>query len=378
MQEQDISIRLVDTQSALSTFIHLPASLYRQEAMWVPPLYSDEEKFHDPKRNLSHAHATTAKWLAYYQDRPVGRVMGIIHHTHNKLKQERTARFCQFDCIHEPAVAQALLHRVEQWAKEQGMNRIIGPFGFSDKDPQGLLIEGFEHLPVIAAPANPAYLPKLVEALGYEKDVDCVSYQIPIPASLPPVYTRVLQRLERNSMGLRLLEFQSRKQLKPFILPVFQLVNETYAPLFGFVPMQETEMKAMAKQYLPILDPAFVKLVVNEENELISFIIAMPDMSPGLQKAKGKLFPFGFIHILRAMRKTKQLNLLLGAIQPAYRAKGLDVWMGVSLLRSATARGFTVMDSHLILETNTTMRGECEQLNGVVYKRFRIFQKTLQ
>ncbi len=377
MQHKNIHIKLVQDKQANDLFIQLPFQLYQHEPMWVPPLLSDEYKFHNPLKNLAHAQATTCRWIAYRNNRPAGRIMGIIHHTYNSLHHERTARFYQFDCINDPSIAQALLHAVETWALEQGMHRLIGPFGFSDKDPQGLLVEGYDHLPVIAAPANPAYLPQLLMDLGYSKETDCVSYRINIPSEFPPVYNRMLNRLEKNNQGLQLLECHSRKQLKPFILPVFKLINETYTPLFGFVPMQEAEMKAMAKQYLPALDPTFVKLVVNEHQELIAFVIAMPDMSPGLQKAKGKLFPFGFIHILSAMRKTHQLNLLLGAIHPHYRAKGLDVWMGVSLMRSAIKKQFTTMDSHLILETNKAMRAECERLGGEVYKRFRIFQKKL-
>jgi hypothetical protein len=197
-----------------------------------------------------------------------------------------------------------------------------------------------------------------------------------IPEKLPPVYQKVYDRIQANK-NLRLLEFTRKRQLKPYIIPVFRLVNETYAPLFGFVPMTEEEMKKFAAQYLPVLEPELVKVVVNASNELTAFVVSMPDMSAGIQKAKGRLFPFGFIHILRSMRKTKQLNLLLGAVKSDFRGKGINVLMGKSLFDSAYKRGLKIMDSHLILENNSVMRAECEKLGGTVRKRYRVYQKLL-
>ena len=165
--------------------------------------------------------------------------------------------------------------------------------------------------------------------------------------------------------------------MKQYIIPVFRLVNETYSSLFGFVPMGEEEMKKFADQYLPVLDPEFVKMVTNSSGKLIAFVVAMPDMSLGIQKAKGKLFPFGFIYVLNAMRKSKQLNLMLGAVVNGYKNNGVSALMGKAMLESAIKRGMTVMDSHLVLENNWPMRGECEKLNGKVCKRYRIFSKII-
>jgi hypothetical protein len=191
------------------------------------------------------------------------------------------------------------------------------------------------------------------------------------------LYERVLTRVAQNTQ-VHLLEFRSRKELKPYVLPVFQLINETYRSLFGFVPMSDSEIDKMVKQYLPILNPSFVKAIVDDKGILLSFVVAMPDMSKGLQKAKGKLFPFGLLYILSAMRKSKQLNLLLGAVKEGYRGKGLDVFMAMALIKTASAKRMTHMDSHLILETNRTMRAECEKLGGELYKRFRVFIKELK
>lgn len=376
MLDTHLRIEKIHTPSQLKAFIQLPASIYKNIPRWVPPLYVDEYQFHDPEKNPAYQDAITEKWIVYSNNTTVGRIMGIIHHAYNRMHQEKTARFFQMDCIDDPEVASLLIKTVEAWARENGMDKLIGPFGFSDKDPQGFQVEGLEHLPVIATPAHPAYMPALLASLGYKKYMDCVSYRIPIPEQLPALYERVLQRIGHNPK-LQLLEFNSRKALKPYIVPVFQLINETYTPLFGFLPMSDAEIQKMAKQYLPILNPSFVKAIIDTNGTLLSFVVAMPDLSIGLQKAKGKLFPFGLFHIFSAMRKSKQLNLLLGAVKEGYRGKGLDVYMAMALIQSASARGMTHMDSHLILETNTTMRAECEKLGGELYKRFRIFQKQL-
>ena len=372
----DIRLLTVSDKKSLKRFIYLPAELYRDQPNWVPPIYMDEWKFHDPAQNPSLQTADTIRLLAYRDDKPVGRVMGIINHKYNEAQGEYTARFFQFDLINDAAVAQALLEAVSQWARAKGMNKLIGPYGFSDKDPQGLQVEGFEQLPVIATPTNPSYIPPLVEQLGFVKHLDCVSFQLAVPERVPELYEKIHERAVRN-MQVKVLSFRSKREMKPYIVPVFRLVNETYAPLFGFVPMSETEMKRMAAQYMPVLDPAFVKCVLNNKDELIAFIIGMPDMSDGIRKAKGKLFPFGFLHMLAAARKTKQLDLMLGAIRQDYRGRGLNALLGTELMRAASKRGFKVMDSHLVLEENRLMCAEYEKMGGKVYKRYRVYGKDL-
>jgi GNAT superfamily N-acetyltransferase len=372
-----IELRLVDSKSLLKEFIYLPEKIYRGDSRWVPPMYVDEWNFHNPEQNKALAYSDVIRLLAYQNGKIVGRIMGIINKKYNTDHGEHTVRFFALDCVNDQTIAHALIQHIEQWGKEKGMTKIIGPYGFSDKDPQGLQIEGLELLPVLATPTNPSYLQALVEQEGYTKELDCVSYHIPVPEHLSVIHQKVYDRIAANQQ-VTLIEFTSKKQLKPYIVPVFRLVNETYAPIFGFVPMTEDEMKKFAAQYLPVLDPAFVKVVVNMHHEIVAFVVSMPEMSAGIQKAKGRLFPFGFIHILRAMRKTKQLNLLLGAIKKEYRGKGINVLMGKAIMNSARKRGMNVLDSHLILETNVIMRAECEKLGGAVRKRYRVYGKGLR
>lgn len=372
----NISLQEVTDRRALRRYIHLPRELYRSYKNWVPPIYVDEWKFHDPKSNPALSFSETIRVLAYRDGTAVGRIMGIINSRYNAAHGEATARFFNLDCVDDSAVSHRLLSFVEGWAEERKMNQIIGPFGFSDKDPQGLQIEGFEHLPVIATPTNPPFLPPLVEAEGYSKHLDCVSYKIPVKERLVPLQEKLLRRVLRNQR-LRVLEFANKKQLKPYIVPVFRLMNETYSSIFGFTPMSEAEMNALARQYMPVLDPAFVKLVETSAGELIGFFVGLPDMSPGIQKARGKLWPFGFLHLLAAARRTKQLDLVLGAVKQEYRGIGVHLLLGEALVASARKRGFEWMDSHLVLESNRLMRAEYETSGGELYKRYRIYQKQL-
>lgn len=372
-----VEIRPVNSRrSSLKTYIYLPSHLYKNEPRWIPPVYADEWDFHDPAKNKALSYCETVRFLAYRGNKPIGRILGLIHHPYNQAHGEKTARFFNFDCLDNQEVGHALLMAVEQWALSKGMNKLIGPFGFSDKDPQGLQIEGFEHLPVLATPANPSYLPELLKQEGFQKEMDCVSYRIEVPDHVPHTFQKITERLSKTNR-YKLVEFTTKKQLKPFIIPVLKLVNEAYSPIFGFMPLNQEEMRRLAKQYLPVLNPEFVKIVATDSNDVIAFVIALPDMSLGIQKSRGKLFPFGFFHVLRAMRKTQQLNLMLGAITPRLQGLGFSAWLGKALLNSAIKRGFTIMDSHLILENNYPMRRECENLNGKVYKRFRIFSKPL-
>jgi len=366
----------VVTRAELRDFIRLPFILNRNRQDWVPPLFADEQRFHDPHLNPLLSSCETILYLLEQDNRYIGRIMGIIHPEHNRMHKESTARFFKLDCIEHGEAASILLEAVEGWARSRGMKRLVGPFGFSDKEPQGVQIEGFGSLPVIAAPSNPEYLPRLITACGYEKYLDCVSYHLDIPAGIPLRMKNIAGRARRGS-SLKLVSFSNRYQLRPWIVPVLRLVNTTYAGIFGSMPLTEEEMHALGRQYLPVLDPAFTKLIVDESGRPVAFVIAMPDISKGVQKARGKLFPFGFLHILNEQRKSKLLVTLLGAVEEKHTGRGLTAWLGEALLGSAIRRGMKEIDSHLILEQNMKMRGVMEKFGGRLYKRFRIYQKAL-
>lgn len=375
--QSPVLIKEVRSKRELRAFIHLPAKIHKDHHNWVPPIYMDEWEFFNPKKNKSFDLCDTVLLLAKRGDEVVGRIMGIIHRKYNEAHGERNARFAFFETWDDAEVAEKLISSVEAWARSKGMVRLIGPLAFSDKDPQGLLIEGFDEPAVIASNCNFPYQVKLVENFGYGKEVDLVVYQIKIPEAIPEFYEKIYERARLLNHGLRVLEFTSRRTVKPYIHPVLHLLNRTFTEIFGFIPFSECEMDDFANRYLFLIDPRFIKIIVNDRNEVVAFLIGMAHIGEGIQKSRGYLIPFGIFQIFQAARKTKQLNLLLGGIDPAYRGKGLDVMMGVKMLESARAAGKTVIDSHLELEYNAKVRAEMEKMGGRVYKRFRIFGKEL-
>jgi hypothetical protein len=373
----EIKIREVENKSDLKAFIYLPEKLHKNHPLWVPPIIMDEWPYFDKTRNKSFEYCDTLLLLAFRGSECVGRVMGIINSRYNEHRNEKTARFGYLETPEDRTIVHALLSRIEEWARAKGMTRIVGPYGFSDQDPEGFMIEGFENGATITTCYNFEWMPGYVEAEGYSKDVDYFVYRLDVPREMPEFYKRIYERAAKKG-NFQVLEFKSKKQIKPWIYPILNLMNECYMQnnIYGYAPLDEKEMDALAKRYLPVLNPKFVKAVL-KDGEAVAFIIAMPDMSEGIRKARGRLFPFGLFMILRAQKKTKQLDLMLGAVKDKYRGMGLDVMMGVKMIESAQAAGLEYMDTHHEMETNVKVRAEMERMGGKVYKKYRVLQKAL-
>ena len=371
-----IKIQLVNSRRQLRDFIHLPAKIHVSHSNWVPPIYMDDNAFFNAKKNKSFSYCDTILALAYKDKQVVGRIMGIINHRYNEAKNEKDARFCFMETWNDEEVFNALIAYTENWAREKGCENLVGPLGFSDKDPQGFMVEGFDEPIVIASNGNFPYMPELLEKLDYSKKVDCVVYKIPVPDEIPAFYNAIYKRaVQKNTINV--LEFTSRKKIKPLIHPVLRLLNETFAPIYAFDPFEEREMDDFANRYLPLLDPHFIKIITDNEGKIMSFLIAMPDISKGLIACKGHVLPFGIFQIISARNKSKQLNLLLGGIREDCRGQGLDAIMGVKMFATSKKRGIEYLDSHLELESNVKIRMEMERMNGVIYKRYRVYRHQL-
>lgn len=371
----NIFVKEAVTRRDLHEFIYLPEKVHKSEPEWLPPIYMDERLLFNRKKNKSYKYADAIMLLAYKDGKPAGRIMGIINRRYNSINNEQHGRFCFMECYNDPEVFHALISYVENWARKNGMIRLVGPLGFSDKDPQGFQIEGFEYPLFITAANNSSYMPQLIENEGYEKKIDLVNYLAGMPKEMPEIYLKVLSRIEKTE-GYRIIEFNSKKELKPYILSVLELMNETFSEIYGFVPLNDKEKTEFANRYLPILDPKFIK-VVEKQKELIGFAIGMPDVSPGILACRGRLLPFGILKVLRESRRSKKLLMMLGGVKKDYRGKGIDVLMGVKILQSGIKHGMETIDSHLVLEDNRKMRAEYERVGGKVVKKYRIYQKAL-
>ena len=372
----NIEIKEVAGKKDLKTFIYLPEKIHKNHKNWINPLYMDEFVFFDRKKNKSFDYSDNILLLAWRGKQAVGRVMGIINPIYNETHHEKNARFCFLECYEDMDIARELLASLGEWAKARGMQKLIGPLGFSDKDPQGVLIEGFDERVLIATNYNFPWMKDFLEKLGFEKELDLVSYKVQIPEAMPEYLLRVYERAVKNG-NLNVHEFITRKGLRSWIVPIFRLINETYSHIYGFIPLTEKEMNEFADRYLPVLNPRFIFVITNSNEEVVAFLISMPELSEGIRKARGRIFPFGWWHILLESKKTRLLTMLLGAIKPEYRGKGLDSILGIKLLEAAHRKGMEVMDSHLILESNTPMRNEYERIGGIIHKRYRIFFKKL-
>lgn len=372
---QDLILVSVVNKQQLKLFIYFPQRLHKDQPKWMPPIYSDEWIYFNKKKNAAFSYCGVEMVLCYYKNQLAGRIMGIVNHRYNNGRADKCARFSHLDCINNPMVSSSLLRHIEKWAEIQGINYIVGPFGMHYHDPIGYMIEGFEHEPSISTYYNYEYLPELIEKSGYQKKYDLVAYKIIVKEEIPEIYVRIRNRL-LDKGNIRLLELHSKKDLRAIVLPLLQLLNECYIDVDGYSQLDEQEMQALAKQYLYFLDPKYIKLA-KVDNELAGFLIAMPNISPGIRAAKGRLFPYGIFKILRAMKRSKQLDLLLGGIKKKYQGIGIDVLMGYDMLITAKREKFDLIDSHLEMELNYKVRAEMEKLGGTVYKKYRLFQKQL-
>jgi hypothetical protein len=371
----EVIIKEVITKGDKRDFIYLPKIVHRNNPNWLPPIYDDEWKLFDQKNNKSYLYADTVLYLAYRDKKIVGRVMGIINRRYNEIHNEQHGRFCFMECYDDQDIVHSLIHKVEIWAREKGMIKLVGPLGFSDKDPQGFQIEGFELPKFIVCPTNDKYLPEMIEKEGYEKNRDLVNYLAKVPDQLPEIYDKILSRVSVNN-DYRLVEFNSKKELKNYIIPVLELMNQTFEEIYGFVPLDDQEKKEIADRYMIILNPKFIK-VVESSDGVVGFAIGIPDISDAVRRSGGKLLPFGIFRILRDLKRSKKLLMLLGGVRKSYRGKGLDVLMAAKMLQACMLNKMDLIDLHLILENNTRMRAECERIGGEVIKRFRIYQKDL-
>ena len=373
----DIEIREVKTRKDLKKFIYLPEKIHENHANWVHPIYMDEWNYFNPKKNEAFSYCDTIILLAFRGEEAVGRIMGIINSRYNEHKNEKTVRFGYLEAWEDEEVIHSLLSHVEDWARNKGMTKIVGPYGFSDQDPEGFLIEGFENRATIATYYNFEWMPSMIEKQGFTKDVDYFVYKLDVPKEVPEFYKRIYERAKKRG-NFELIEFKKKKNIKPWIVPILSLMNECYLAgnIYGYTPLSEKEMKSLAARYLPVLDPRFVKAVLIE-GEVASFVVGIPDMTEGIQKARGRLLPFGFLKVLRAAKKTKQLDLLLGAIKDKYRGRGLDAIMGIKMFISAQEAGMEIMDTHHEMEENVRVRAEMERMGGKLYKKFRVYKKQL-
>ena len=378
-----VQIKRVETKKDLKAFIECHYDLYEGNQYDAPNLYSDEFKTLSKDKNAAFDFCEAEYFLALKEGKVVGRVAAIINNKANEKWDKKDVRFGWIDFIDDIEVSKALLKAVEDYGKEKGMTSIVGPLGFTDMDPEGMLTWGFDQLGTMATIYNYDYYPKHMEKLGgWEKDNDYVEYRLDVPETAPEKYTKIAEMVEKR------YNLHARKLTKKEIFEggygkkLFDLINVTYSHLYGFSELSERQIDQYVKMYFPLADLDLITVVEdgNKDNQLVGLAITIPSLTRALQKChRGRLFPFGWWHLLRAIKfhKTEVVDLLLIGVLPEYRSKGANSLVFADLIPRYVKYGFKWGETHVEMETNESVQSQWGPLDPTMHKKRRCYRKAI-
>ena len=373
-----IEIRKIDTKCGLKKFVKWGIDLYKGNECFVPPLVMDDVNTLDPHNNPAFDFCESIYFMAYDDGKPVGRIAGIINNVVNEKTGKKTLRFGWVDFIDDTRVSEALFRAVEVWGRSKGMEEIVGPLGFSDMDPEGMLVEGFDQEGTMATIYNYPYYPKHLEAMGFEKEADWVEFRMTVPDGIPERYQRISDIIKRK-YELSTPKYTSAKKLvKDYGQEIFQLINEAYSELYGYSPLTPRQINRYISMYIPVLRLDNISLIVDKDKKLIGVGIAMPSMSKALIKCRGRMFPFGWIHLLKALRgQNDVVDLLLVAVKPEYQSKGVNSLLFTDLIPCFIKNGYKFAESNPELELNQKVQSQWGYFETRQHKRRRAYRKSL-
>lgn len=378
-----VQIKRVETKKDLKDFIEFHYDLYEGDQYDAPNLYSDELKTLSRDKNAAFDFCEAEYFLALKEGKVVGRVAAIINNKANEKWEKKDVRFGWIDFIDDIEVSRALLQAVEDYGKEKGMTSIVGPLGFTDMDPEGMLTWGFDQLGTMATIYNYDYYPKHMEKLGgWQKDNDYVEYRLDVPETAPEKYTKIAEMVEKR------YNLHARKLTKKEIFEggygkkLFDLINVTYSHLYGFSELSERQIDQYVKMYFPLADLDLITVVEdgNKDNQLVGLAITIPSLTRALQKChRGRLFPFGWWHLLRAIKfhKTEVVDLLLIGVLPEYRSKGANSLVFADLIPRYVKYGFKWGETHVEMETNESVQSQWGPLDPTMHKKRRCYRKAI-
>ena len=378
-----VQIKRVETKKDLKAFIECHYDLYEGNQYDAPNLYSDELNTLSKDKNAAFDFCEAEYFLALKEEKVVGRVAAIINNKANEKWDKKDVRFGWIDFIDDIEVSKALLKAVEDYGREKGMTSVVGPLGFTDMDPEGMLTWGFDQLGTMATSYNYDYYPKHMEKLGgWEKDNDYVEYRLDVPETAPEKYTKIAEMVEKR------YNLHARKLTKKDIFEggygkkLFDLINVTYSHLYGFSELSERQIDQYVKMYFPLADLDLITVVEdgNKDNQLVGLAITIPSLTRALQKChRGRLFPFGWWHLLRAIKfhKTEVVDLLLIGVLPEYRSKGANSLVFADLIPRYVKYGFKWGETHVEMETNESVQSQWGPLDPTMHKKRRCYRKAI-
>ena len=376
-----IEIRRVESSKDLDRFIEFNYQLYKDNPYAVPDLAFDLKNTFNPKKNPGCEFSDMQLFLAYKDGQVAGRVVAIINHKANKAWNNKNVRFGWIDFIEDINVCRALLEAVEQWGKERGMTRIHGPLGIKDADKEGMLTYGFDQLSTMSTFYNYPYYPQFLEQLGYEKEAEWLELRMQVPDSIPEKYSKIGKIvMQRNKVHIKKLNGRDDIFKKGYGQRIFKLIDDAYSPLYGYSRMTERQIDELVKTYLPLLDLNMITLIETDDtNELVSVGISMPSIVRALQKSKGKLFPFGWFHLLKSLKFKHEdgVELLLIAVHPDWQGRGINSLLFTDLIPIYQKMGFKWAETNCILEDNIKNLGAWQHLDPEIPKRRRCYGKDI-
>lgn len=375
---KDLRIIRVSTRAEQKAFVQFPLKLYKNHPCFVPPLYGDEMAQFKKK----HAYSDTCQsvfFLAKQGKRVVGRIQGILQVQSNALRGEKRVRFTRFDVIDDVDVARALFAAVEDWAKEQGMCEVCGPLGYSDLEREGMLIEGFDQLSTFEEQYNYDYYPRLLEACGYQKEIDWLEFQLRAPKNPNPMLGKVAQRaLEISRLHVVDSSKMSKKQyIETYKDSIFECLDECYRHLYGTVPFTENMKQQMIDQFILILNKEYLIVVCDENERVVSFALCIPGIGKALQKSGGRLTPGAIMRVLQSSKNPRTLDLGLIGVLPEYQNTGVNAVMLEQLIEKLASGKVEYAETNLNLETNTQVMAMWKYFDATQHKRRRSYIKML-
>lgn len=366
----------LDNTNLVKKFLKFPFSIYKNIPQWVPQLEMDARRMLDQKKNPFFKHSTALFLLATDGKQPVGRLAILENRNYNQFNSERTAFFYLFECINSQEIANAIFSTGFQWAKERGLNHVIGSKGFSVMDGIGVLVKGFEHRPALGLPYNPDYYPVLIEGVGFRGYADLVSGYLSAKMEFPDKVHQIAEMVSRRR-GLSVTKYKNRKELKSLVPHLRDLYNSALTGSTGTVPLTEEEAKAIAAQMLWFADPRLIKIVM-KDNQPVGFLFGYPDVSAALQKTGGKIFPLGWFHLLRELKRTDWINLNGAGVVDGYRGVGGTALLFSEMYKSVTSgTRYRHADIVQIGVENSNMQREMREFGIDFYKTHRLYEKYL-
>ena len=374
----NIVIKEVTGKKELRQFVRFNIDLYKGNPYHVPSLIYDEMMTLDRKQNPAFEVCDAIYFLAYKGDRIVGRIAGIINRRSNEVWNQKRARFGFVDFIDDDEVVDALFNAVRQWTKQQGMEELCGPMGFTDLDHEGMLVHGFDQLGTMATIYNHPYYPQQLERMGFVKDQDWHEFKVYVPDCVPEKHLRIGEIVKRK-YGLKVVKCKNKKEVMPYARPLFETLNISYAPLYGFSPLTDKQIDYYINMYIPMLRLDLLTLIVREEdNAVVGFGISIPSLSRALQKSKGQLWPFGWFHLLKALRsKPEIVDLYLMGVLPEYQSKGVNALLFNDLIPIYKSLGVVYAESNPELESNNAVQAQWDYFKREHHKTRRVFIQQL-